>query len=164
MRTSPETVEQKQKPFRRGEKWLIYLGSTALLFAMVVDAIAVLGRHIGLPPSGSIELIQAAILVASSTAILSATLAKKHAKVRILVDRLEGSFRIWLQRVQAVFCALFFGALTVGSIWIFLDLQGGFEESEVLHIPYAPLRIVCIISVLGVVLNFLRRFKESPPS
>ena len=117
-----------------------------------------------MPLSGSIELIQAAILVASSTAILSATLAKKHATVRILVDRLEGSFRIWLQRVQAVFCALFFGALTVGSIWIFLDLQGGFEESEVLHIPYAPLRIVCIISVLGVVLNFLRRFKESPPS
>lgn len=163
MKNSTETVEQKQKPWSWSERLLFYMGSVALLFAMGVDTIAVLGRHIGVPLWGSIELVQTAILVASSTAILSATLARKHAKVRILVDRLEGRSLIWMQRVQALFCALFFGALTVGSIWIFLDLRGGFEESELLHIPYAPLRIICIISMLVVVMNFLKSFKEPLP-
>ena len=77
------------------------------------------------------------------------------------MDRLKGRPGIWLQRIQAVFCALFFITLTAGSIWLFLDLRHGFEESEILHIPYAPLRIICIVSVLAVVLSFLRRFKES---
>jgi len=160
----PETIESNKEPESKAGRWLFYLGAAALLFAMAVETIAVLGRHIGVPLWGSIELVQAAILVASSTAILSATLANTHARVRILTDRVAGSFRVWLERVQALFCALFFCALTVGSIWIFLDLRGGYEESELLHIPYAPLRIVCILSILGVVLNFIRRFKETPPS
>ena len=164
MKEVPETIEPRQKPGRWVERWLFYLGAAALLFAMAADTIAVLGRHVGLPLWGSIELVRAAILVASSTAILSATLAKKHARVRILVDRLKGRSWMWLQRIEAVLFTLFFCVLTVGSIWIFLDQRGGFEESEILHIPYAPLRIVCIVSLLGVVLNVLQRFKEAPPS
>jgi TRAP-type C4-dicarboxylate transport system permease small subunit len=160
----PETVESDKEPASKAGGWLFYLGAAALLFAMAVEAIAVLGRHIGVPLWGSIELVQAGILVASSTAILSATLADKHARVRILTDRVSGRSRMWLQRVQAFFCALFFCALTAGSVWIFLDLRGGYEESELLHIPYAPLRIVCILSIIGVVLNFLRRLRETPPS
>ena len=129
------------------------------MFAMAVEAVAVLGRHIGLPLPGSIELMQAAILVASSAAMLSATRADKHARVRLVVDRLKGNPLVLLRRVQALFSALFFCALAAGSIWIFMDLRGGFEESEVLHIPLAPLRIVCIVSVLGVAFDFLRRFR-----
>jgi TRAP-type C4-dicarboxylate transport system permease small subunit len=160
----PETVESDKEPASKFGRWLFYLGAAALLFAMAVEAIAVLGRHIGVPLWGSIELVQAGILVASSTAILSVTLADKHARVRILTDRVSGSSRMWLLRVQAFFCALFFCALTTGSVWIFLDLRGGYEESELLHIPYAPLRIVCILSIMGVVLNFLRRLRETPLS
>jgi TRAP-type C4-dicarboxylate transport system permease small subunit len=160
----PETVESDKEPASKAGGWLFYLGAAALLFAMAVEAIAVLGRHIGVPLWGSIELVQAGILVASSTAMFSATLAKKHARVRIITDRVAGSFRVWLHRIQTLFCALFFYALTVGSIWIFLDLRKGHEESEVLHIPYAPLRILCIVVVLGIVLTFLRRMKKGGPS
>jgi len=161
MKNSDEVSDPNQKPARWGEKCLFYLGATALLFAMGVDTIAVLGRHIGLPLWGSIEMVQAAILIAASSAILSATLAKKHVKVRILTDRLKGRPRIWLEHLQSLFSALFFCLLTAGSIWIFLDLRNGYEESEVLHIPYAPLRIICIISMLAVMLNFLRRIKNN---
>ena len=141
-------------------KWLFYLGAVALFFAMAVDSIAVAGRHIGIPLPGSIELVQAAILVASSAAMLSATLADKHARVHLVMDHLKGVPLVTLKRVQALFGFLFFCALTAGSIWILIDLWGGFEESEVLHIPYAPLRIVCILSVLGVAFEFLRRLRE----
>jgi len=162
MKPSTEKSTPEQKPLRLSERLLFYLGAGALLFAMAVDAIAVLGRHIGVPLWGSIELVQAGILIASSTAMLSATLANKHAKVRILVDRLKGGPRMWMQRVQALFSALFFLALLVGSVWIFLDMRGAYEESELLHIPYTPLRIICILSILGVMLSFLRRLRETP--
>jgi len=145
-------------------KLLFYLGSISLLFAMAVEALAVLGRHIGMPLPGSIELVQAAILVAASAAILSATLADKHARVRLVVNRLKGGPLVMLKRVQAVFSVLFFCALAAGSIWIFMDLWGGYEESEVLHIPFAPLRIVCIVSVLGVAFEFIRRSREGKSS
>ena len=145
-------------------KGLFYLGSFALLSAMTVDAVAVLGRHIGIPLPGSIELVQAAILLASSVAMLSATLADKHARVHFVVNHLKGGPLVMLKRIQAVFGVLFFGALAAGSIWIFMDLWDGFEESEVLHIPFAPLRIVCILSVLGVAFDFLRRLREGQSS
>ncbi len=102
--------------------------------------------------------------MASSAAILSATLADKHARVHLVMDRLKGGPLVVLKRVHAVFSVLFFCALATGSIWIFMDLRGAFEESEVLHIPFAPLRIVCIVSVLGVAFDFLRRFREGPSS
>ena len=145
-------------------KWLFYLGGIALLFAMAVDTLAVAGRHIGMPLPGSIELVQAAILAASSAAMLSATLADKHARVRLVMNRMKGGPLAVLKRVQAVFSVLFFCALAAGSIWIFMDLRGGFEESEVLHIPLAPLRIVCIVSVLGVAFEFFRRMREGQSS
>ena len=161
MKNSEETNNSKQKLAHWAEKCLLFLGASGLLFAMAVETIAVLGRHIGLPLWGSIEMVQAAILIASSSAILSATLAGKHVRVRILTDRLKGRSGIWLQRLQSLFCALFFCTIAAGSVWIFLDLWHGYEESEVLHIPYAPLRIICILSVLAVALSFLRRLKGS---
>lgn len=145
-------------------EWLFYLGGIALLFAMAVDTLAVLGRHIGIPFPGSIELVQAAILVASSAAILSATLANKHARVHLVMDRMKGKPLAVFKCIQAAVSALFFCALAAGSIWIFVDLWGGFEESEVLRIPFAPLRIVSIASVLGVAFGFLRPFREGPSS
>jgi TRAP-type C4-dicarboxylate transport system permease small subunit len=145
-------------------KWLFYLGGIALLFAMAVDTLAVLGRHIGIPLPGSIELVQAAILVASSAAILSATMADKHARVHLVTNRMKGKPLVVLRRIQALLSILFFFALAAGSIWIFIDLWGGYEESEVLHIPFAPLRIVCIVSVLGVAFEFLRRIREGRSS
>jgi TRAP-type transport system small permease protein len=162
MKNSTQKDGSERKPLRLGEKCLFYLGAVALLFAMATDTLAVLGRHIGVPLWGSIELVQAGILIASSTAMLSATLAKKHAKVRILVNRLHGGPLLWLQWAQALFSAVFFLALLVGSFWIFLDMRGAYEESELLHIPYTPLRIICILSIFGVMLSFVRRLTESP--
>ena len=159
-----EKIGPKKAFSLKAWKWLFYLGGIALLFAMAVEAVAVLGRHIGIPLPGSIELVQAAILVAASAAMLSATLADKHARVRVVVDRLNCGPLVILKRIQVFVSVLFFGALATGSIWIFMDLWGGYEESEVLHIPYAPLRILCIVAVLGVAFDFLRRIREGQSS
>jgi TRAP-type C4-dicarboxylate transport system permease small subunit len=146
---SDESARDKSTPPRGAEKWLLYLGAAALMGAMAIDALAVLGRHIGMPLIGSIELVQAAMLTASSAAIVLATVAEKHAVVHLLIDRLSPRHRAALLRVHAACCAIFFAALAVGGIWIAYDLRDGHEESELLRIPYAPLRVISILAVLA---------------
>jgi TRAP-type C4-dicarboxylate transport system permease small subunit len=155
------STDPKSSP--RGLQALVfYLGGAALLFAMAADAIAVLGRHIRIPLLGSIELVQAAMLAASSAAIVSATLAEKHAVVHLLIDRVPPRARSAMQRVHSALCAIFFLALTAGSIWIAFDLRGSYEQSEVLNLPVAPLRIVSIAAVFAVALIYLRRAIKGP--
>jgi TRAP-type C4-dicarboxylate transport system permease small subunit len=156
----PGLKQDDAPPGRGPAAWMFYLGATALLFAVSTDAIAVLGRHLGLPLLGSIELVQAAMLVASSAAIVSATLAEKHAVVHLLIDRLSPGAQARMQRMHAALCAIFFILLAVGSIWIAHDLRGSHEQSEVLKIPYAPLRVISIAAVLAVALIYLRRFAQ----
>jgi TRAP-type transport system small permease protein len=153
----PEGEEHGPRPALGPATWLFYLGSAGLLFAMGADAIAVLGRHIELPLLGSIELAQAAMLVASSAAIVSATLAEKHAVVHLLIDRLSPIAQARMRRIHAALCAIFFILLAVGGIWIAYDMRGSYEESEVLKIPYAPLRMISIAAILAVALINLRR-------
>jgi hypothetical protein len=62
-----------------------------------------------------------------------------------------------MQRIHSALCAIFFLALAAGSIWIAIDLRGSYEQSELLQIPYAPLRLISIASVLAVALVYLKR-------
>ena len=80
------------------QRVLVAIGGTALLIAMSVDALAVVGRHSGLPFLGSIEIVQAAVLISGASAMLIATLAGVHARVHLLVDRLWPHLRTALER------------------------------------------------------------------
>jgi TRAP-type C4-dicarboxylate transport system permease small subunit len=151
------------EPAHGVQRWVFYVGAAGLLFAIGADAVAVLGRHLGIPLLGSIELMQAAILLASSAAIVLATVANKHAVVHLLIDRLSPRRRALMERVHALLSAVFFAALAVGSLWIAYDLRDGHEQSELLRIPYAPLRIVSIVAVLAVAAIYLARaFAKRP--
>ena len=134
---------------------LVLIGGTALLLAMGVDAIAVVGRHIGVPLLGSIEIVQAAVLVSGATALLIATLARVHARVHLLVDRVSERPRAALERCGVACAALLYAALLVGSVWIARDLWHAQEESELLRVPYAPLRIYAAMAAAAVSVTFL---------
>ncbi len=145
------------EPVHGAQRWLFYAGAAGLLFAIGADALAVLGRHLGIPLLGSIELMQASILLTSSAAIVAATAANKHAVVHLLIDRLSPRWRAVMQRVQTLLSAAFFAALGAGSLWIAYDMRNGHEQSELLRIPYAPLRFVSIVAVLAVAAIYLFR-------
>jgi len=139
---------------------LIWLAGGALLVAMLVDTLAMIGRQIELPLIGSIELVQAAVLVAGSGALIVATLDAAHARVNLLLDRLPEGPRRLLDRVHALAAALFFAALLAGSAWIAIDLWNGHEESELLRIPYRPLRIAVVLALVALLLLALSRIRK----
>lgn len=133
------------------------LGGAALLGATATDALSVIGRNVGLPLRGSIELVQLAVLIAGSLALLVATIDQAHAKVHLLVDRMSESASAALGRVSALLGALFFGALLAGSLWLMADLWNGHEQSEVLGIPWRWMRVFANAALLITTIALLRQ-------
>ncbi len=132
---------------------LTWVAGGALLLAMLVDTTAMLGRQFHRPLLGAIELVQAAVLFGSAGALLLATLEHAHARVHLLLDRLPRSWQVLLSRVHALFSLVFYAGLLVGSAWIALDLWNGHEESELLRIPYRPLRIAVVLVLLALLVD-----------
>jgi TRAP-type C4-dicarboxylate transport system permease small subunit len=124
------------------------LGSAGLIVALAADAIAVAGRHLEVPFLGSIETVQAAMIVAASSGMVGATLGRAHATVHVVTERLPARARRLFQRVADSVSALFFAALAAGSIWLVVDLWYGAERTELLGLPLKALRLVWCASAL----------------
>jgi TRAP-type C4-dicarboxylate transport system permease small subunit len=129
---------------------LVWVAGGALLAAVAVDSLAMIGRQTRVPLIGSIEIVEAVVLVAACGALIIATLERAHARVNILLDHVPPAWRAWLRRIHALAAVLLFAALLVGSAWIAVDLWGGHEESELLRIPYWPLRIIVVLALAGL--------------
>lgn len=135
---------------------MIWLGGAALLAATAIDTLAVIGRQIGFPLRGSIELIQVAVLVAGSLALIAATATDQHARVHVLIERLRDGRRRLMERGSDLLTAMFFTCLLTGSVWLSLDLWGSYELSEIIGVPWRWLRLfanICLIAVIVVVLR-----------
>jgi TRAP-type C4-dicarboxylate transport system permease small subunit len=142
---------------------LIWLAGGALLLAMVVDTLAMVGRQLHLPLIGSIEIVQAAVLFASAGGLIIAAFDQTHARVQLVLDRLPRSWRGRAERLHALAAALVYTALLVGSVWIAADLWRGHEESELLRIPYRPLRVAVVLALAVLAAQALRRaFRREP--
>ena len=154
-----EHVPGSAAPSRRGV--LFHVGAGGLLTVMVVETVSVIGRHIGSPLLGALELIQAAILLAACAAMVSTTATDAHATVHLVVDRLSAPVRTALLRVGAALSALFFTALFAGSLWLVFDFWHAHEQSELLAIPFRPLRVIVTASAGAIAVLFLRRAVRS---
>lgn len=131
------------------KKMVVIIGGCALLAATMIDTLAVIGRHIGLPIRGSIELMQAMVLISGATSIVLATLAGTHPRVKVIVDRLSGMTRDIFDRASTLMTAIFFLLLLCGSVWLSIDLWSSHEMSEVLGVPWRWMRLfanVCLIA------------------
>ncbi|WP_343616889.1 TRAP transporter small permease subunit [Novosphingobium sp.] len=132
-------------------------GALGLVLAAGSDAIAVAGRHIGLHLLGSIEITEAAIVLLSTSAMLVATLDFHHASVHMLTARLSPVNAGRLARVAALFGALLFILLALGTARLNAELWNGFEQTELLHIPLRWLRALWLLTTIAIAALFLRR-------
>jgi len=131
------------------------LGALGMLGAMACEALAVLGRHVGLPLLGSLEIVEACIVLMACASLVGTTLERGHASVHILTEHLSERTRRGLALFTNLLCALFFACLLIGSLWIEADLWHGAEQSELLGIPIAPLRLLWCTTALGLSGAFL---------
>jgi len=136
---------------------LFHAGALGLVTATVIDAIAVSGRWLSLPLHGALEIIQAAVLITACASMITATVEGTHATVHLLLNRVGPRMRTLLVRVGSLIGVVFFAGLTVASVWLTIEHWEGREQSELLHIPFRPLRLVCSASMLIIVAVFAYR-------
>lgn len=136
---------------------LTAVGSVALLVAMATDAIAVVGRHLRVPLLGSIEIVQACIVLAASAATIGTTLAGGHMVVTLVIERLSPALAGRIRRVADLVSAAFFAALAAGSVWLAIELWDAHEISETIGIPLRWFRALWCVSAAVVTLLFVRR-------
>lgn len=136
-------------------RFLVILGGGALLFAMAVDAVAVAGRHLGLPLLGSIELVQASVLVSAAMAMIVATISRTHAVVHLVVDRVSRRRRRQMLSINALLSAILFIAFLIGTGWLCWEMWSHHEQSDVLRIPFRPLRVTLVLSCAALASIFL---------
>jgi TRAP-type C4-dicarboxylate transport system permease small subunit len=143
-------------PPRQSRGLLFYAGSVGLLGMMVVETAAVIGRHVGIPVMGALEIVQAAIVPAACAGMLIATLRGAHAAVHMLTERLPQSARRRIDLAGAVLAALLCAALCVGATWLAVEYWNSYEQSEVLHIPFRPLRLLVALTAAALAVTFLQ--------
>jgi TRAP-type C4-dicarboxylate transport system permease small subunit len=158
MQNYPDTDRQLPRPDREGPatRMAFYVGGGGLFVAMATDAIAVLGRHAGFALLGSIEIVQACIVLIASSSMIFATLKGTHAAVHILTEHLPPTVAERLAKIALTLSILLFVALGFGCTWIAFELWNTGERTEVLHIPLKPLRLIQIAALLFVATLFLR--------
>ena len=142
---------------RRKRGLLFYVGAAGLLAMMLVEGVAVIGRHIGVPVTGALEIVQAAIVPAACAAMLIATLHGAHAAVHMLTDRMPASTQQVMLRGGSALAGICFAALAAGSAWLCIEYWNSFEQTEVLHIPFRPLRVLVALAAAGLSLVFFHR-------
>lgn len=135
-------------------------GSGALLLAMATDALAVAGRHLGISLLGAIEIVEACVVVAATSAIVIATIDGTHARVRILLEQVGEGVADALERMASLASALIFLVLIAGSIWLAADLWNGHEVTEVLGLPLRWFRLFWIAGTLVTAAIFVARAWE----
>jgi len=133
----------------RSMRLLIWLGGCALLAATAIDTLAVIGRQVGLPLTGSIELMQAVVLVSGSIGLVVATIEQSHARVRLLVARLGARAQAVADRLSDGLTLLFYLALLAGSGWIAVELWASHEQSEWVGVPWRVLRLIANACLLA---------------
>jgi TRAP-type C4-dicarboxylate transport system permease small subunit len=126
------------------------LGAFGLLGAMSIDAGAVVGRHLGVPLLGSIELVESCVVLMASASLVGTTLERGHASVHILTQQLSAAGSVRLQRASDLLSAVFFAVLAIGSSIVARDLWGGDERTELLGLALAPLRLLWCASAFGI--------------
>ena len=148
-------VDPVNAPQDRERGLLFYVGSAGLLCMMVVETAAVVGRHVGLPVMGALEIVQAAIIPAACASMLIATQRGAHAAVHMLTGRLPHSARRWIEGAGAALASLFFVAMCGGAAWLAVEYWNSYEQSEVLHIPFRPLRALIALTGAALAVAFL---------
>jgi TRAP-type C4-dicarboxylate transport system permease small subunit len=135
------------KIVHRMEGISVAIGICFLLGIMVLAVSNIISRACGNVIAGTYEIIGLAIVVTVVFALGYTELEKNHIVVRVLVDRFP-------QRVRAIvyiitsFISLGVWALIAWAAVAILRERWLMEESQLLEIPYFPIRFIWVLGLL----------------
>jgi TRAP-type C4-dicarboxylate transport system permease small subunit len=147
---------------RLASRIVFVLGAAALLLAMTIDFVGVVGRMVGWSPLGLVEMVQFCVVGAISAALIIATVLDAHAAVHVVIERLPGGVAALLLRFSDLLGAALFAVLALGSGWMLADTWSLDERTDVLNLPLAPARIVWTAALVIVALLFVARAIGKP--
>ncbi len=139
----------------------IWLGSFALLATTLLVVISVLGRHLQIPLPGSVEMVEALIVLVASSSLLLATFDKAHAAARLFVEKMSPVTQQAVEKFGLLMGAIFIVALLIGSVWLIIEYWYAHEATHLLGIPIAPLRWLFCASLLLITILLLVRLLSS---
>ena len=134
----------------------IKIGGAALLTAMLVAVANMILRPLGLPITGSFEIMGFASAVIAACGLASAQDKRSH----IAVDILFRSFPKPLKRIFAATGYLMCSAFFALSAWRLVQMARNFmatgEVSETLRIPFYPVVAFVALGLLLLAITLLR--------
>ena len=145
---------------RRLVELLAVLGVLAYGGAALVTVADVVGRRLGMPVEGVVDLVQLCVVTGAWPVMPYAFLAATHVSVDFLVERLPPALVVAL-RIFAAAVAFVLMALIAKTGWDTFTVRTMFgDRSQQLGIPIAwywyPLLAGSVLSLVGIALQFGR--------
>jgi TRAP-type C4-dicarboxylate transport system permease small subunit len=146
------------------ERWVrhisnaaLWLGAASLLLLAGVIVFAALARLFGTALVGSSEIVDVAIIVVASMALVAGTAANTHPSVHILTSRLSDRRQRALKILASLLACAFFGLLCYESTRVLIDYARLGEHTQLLRINITPFRALWVLSLAVICVLLLLR-------
>jgi len=143
------------------DRVVVWIGATALVLLGLLICATVALRVVGSVIKGNGEIGEMLIIVVASTALLTATLTDGHPHVHMLIEKIATRWRYRIGAAITVLAALFWATAAWMNGAVALENAALIEETELLHIPLTPFRIVWIVALSLVALLLVARVVQT---
>jgi TRAP-type C4-dicarboxylate transport system permease small subunit len=135
-------------------KWIAYSTLSLMMVAVTVFSIS---RSSGHPIIGDIELVQFTMVLLIMGSLAITEKSNSHISIGLMVDkfppRLQAAINCISQLLTLTFCFL--------VCWVFISKMNFLQSSDLLKIPFYPIKILLIIGFIGWGLESLLRLYKS---
>lgn len=135
-------------------KWVSYF---TLMIMMVAVTYFSISRSLGHPVIGDIELVQFTMVLLIMGSLAITEQSHSHISIGLLVDkfplRIQTAIDCISQLLILLFCFL--------VCWVFISRMNFLQASDLLKIPFYPIKIFVVIGFIGWGLESILRFYKS---
>lgn len=152
---------------------MMWVGAFFLLIIMVMTSSNIIYRLFwGKVILGSYELTEMMIVITAGFSMAYALITKTNVAVRVIISRLSGKPLETVNSFIAIFGVAIWGIIATSSVWVIWKKNFNEGQTELLDIPYLPLKWIWISALILIILIFvsdllksvIRFFKKWTPS
>jgi len=141
-------IEHIDRVVGRISTWLAFLGGGALGLLAVLIIVDIVGRQIGSPIRGIVEIAAMTVAAAAFLTIPYAMRVRGHVRSTIVTARIPHSVRRWFEVLAFTIGATAFIVLAFSSFepMITAFTAASYEGEGALRVPTAPTRTIIFVS------------------